>query len=63
MDNVFDDTRRAVAAAKDTLAAADICANNMAQVLRGRLCKVDHWTLVTLKKELARYDMRKRVWK
>jgi hypothetical protein len=52
MTNAFDDVRAAVAQAREQLHAADKVAYNMADLLRGRLRKVeDAYVLRALKRE------------
>lgn len=63
MNNIFDEMRLAVSKAEDTLRAADIAADSMARLLRGRLKHVNPWVLVTLKRELRGFDSTKREWK
>lgn len=64
MSNAFDDVHEAVEQAKLQLAAADEVAYNMAQLLRGRLRKVDsHSTLAALKRELQDFNAVTGKWK
>lgn len=63
MNNVFDDMRAALAQAKDTMRAADACADNMARILLGRLHHVAPYVLVQLKRELQDFDAHKKEWK
>lgn len=63
-DNVFDEMRRAVVEAGDTLRAADSVANDLAWLLKGRLRHVGNtYTLTALKRELRDFDLTKRAWK
>lgn len=64
MNNIFDDMRRAVSQAQDTLRAADSIANDMALLLRDRLRNVDNtYTLAALKRELRNFNLTTRIWK
>lgn len=63
MGNVFDDMRTAVSTAKYTLQAADRVADDMAELLRGRLRHVSVYRLQALKRELRDFDMHKKEWK
>ena len=62
MSNVFDDTRAAVREANATLRAADTVANDMAELLRGRLGHVRPHILKQLKKELKDFNMHTQRW-
>jgi hypothetical protein len=55
--------RRAIEEAKQTIRSADNCANDIAEVLHGRLRKVSDWNLKKLKAELKNYNMHTGRWK
>jgi hypothetical protein len=63
--NKFDEMRGAVAEAKQTLAAADSVAGEMASLLVGRLrcATVRSWDLKRLKKELRDFNIHTGTWK
>jgi predicted transcriptional regulator len=64
MSNPFDEVRTAVNTARLQFQAVDEAANSMAQLLRGRLRKVDSKVVLTdLKRELQDFDSRTGVWK
>jgi hypothetical protein len=64
MNNPFDETRAAVKAAREQLNAADAIAYSMANLLRGRLRKVDdRYTLAELKRELQDFNAVTGKWK
>jgi hypothetical protein len=63
MSNPFDEIRSAMSQAKAQLRAADSVANDMAELLIGRLENVSVWRLAKLKKELSRFDAHRKVWK
>lgn len=64
MSNVFDDMRRAVQEAEQTMRAADNVAGHMANILRGRLRQVSSgYVLADLKRELRDFDMTTKEWK
>ena len=67
MTNPFDEVRSAVAAAEMQLRAADRAASSMAELLVGRLRRVEtnKWNdnLANLKRELRDYDITTRKWK
>lgn len=60
---LWDDFFKAVQEAENTLRQADQAANKMAQMLRGRLRKVDSRYLKELKRELQDFDAAKKQWK
>jgi hypothetical protein len=61
--NQFDVMREAMAEARTTLRAADSAADQMADIIRGRLRKVSGCTLVALKRELQQFNANTRQWK
>lgn len=61
--NKFDMMREAVSEAKETIRAADSVVNSMAQMIVGRLKKVDIYTLGMLKKELKGFNSNTGQWK
>lgn len=63
MSNIFDETRRAVSQARETLRAADSVADDMAFLLRGRLRKVSRYNLQQLKRELNSFNSKTGQWK
>lgn len=63
MSNPFDEIRSAMSQVKAQLRAADSVANDMAELLIGRLENVSVWRLAKLKKELSRFDAHRKVWK
>lgn len=64
MSNAFDEVRAAVRAAECQLQAADKVAYNMADLLRGRLRKVDdRYVLAALKRELQDFNAVTGKWK
>lgn len=64
MDNIFDDMRRTVNQAKETLRAADSVANDMAFLLRDRIRKVNNtYVLAALKRELRDFNSTTGEWK
>lgn len=60
--NDYDLMRAAMRDAKHTMMAADSVANTMADMLVGRLRKVDKSTLVALKKELQGFNCHTKRW-
>jgi hypothetical protein len=60
--NVFDQMTEALNTARDVQNEARNNAARMAQFLPGNMDKVDHGTLVKLKRELARYNMHTGRW-
>ena len=64
MPNKFDEMRSAIAEASETFSAADHVANQMADMLRGRLRKV-RWvsTLRALKRELSDFNAHTGTWR
>ena len=64
MNNPFDETRRAVRAAREQIQAVDNIAYSMADLLQGRLRKVDSKRILSaLKKELRDFDATTGTWK
>jgi len=63
MDNPWDTMRAALQQADATQRAVDDNARKMAQMLVGRLRKVDVYTLKALKHELQKFDAVTRKWK
>ncbi|NYT44580.1 hypothetical protein H0A64_07035 [Alcaligenaceae bacterium] len=61
--NKFDMMREAVAEARTTLRATDGVADQMADMLRGRLRKVSRYTLAALKRELQQFNASTKEWK
>lgn len=59
----WDEFQDAWGAAKRILRQADSIADNMAAMLCDRLQLLNHHNLCSLKRELARYNMRTREWK
>ncbi len=55
--------RQAMQEAKQTMRAADNCANDLAECLVGRLKGVSTYKLAQLKKELANYNIHTGRWK
>ncbi len=62
-DNKFDLMRQAVSEAQHTMSAVDSQANNLANMLEGRLRKVQPWVLARLKKELSQFNAHTGKWK
>lgn len=63
-NNIFDEMRRAVILARDTLDAADATATDAAWLLKNRLRHVSNiYTLRALKRELRDFDMTTGQWK
>lgn len=64
MGNKFDEMRQAISEARITFEAADSIAEDMANLLRGRLRMVSSGsTLCHLKRELRNFNMHTREWK
>lgn len=64
MSNIFDDMRRAVQDAKVTLRAADSVAEQLGELLKGRMRMIKNsGLLVVLKRELQDFDAHKKEWK
>ena len=61
--NKWDQMREAMQEAKATMCAADSFANQMAEMLQGRLRKVHPWVLQNLKRQLADFDAHRKIWK
>jgi hypothetical protein len=61
--NAFDQMRDALAIANNVQRAADNNANQMANMLMGRLRHVDGYALAALKRELQSFDMRSKCWR
>ena len=62
MANKFDEMREAMREARSTMYAADNIANDMADMLEGRLRKVSGWKLKKLKRELKKFNMHTQRW-
>jgi hypothetical protein len=62
-DNPHDLMRAAVAQARSINNAADAAANNMAEVIRGRLRHVSWRNLKALKRELRAFNIHTGQWK
>ena len=60
--NKYDLMRDAMREARDTMNAADNCANEMAQMLKGRLRKVSPYVAAELKRELRNLNMHTKRW-
>lgn len=58
-----DEMRKAIDESKTTLRVADNVANDLAEMLDGRLQHVHHWRLKKLKKQLQNYNMHTGRWK
>lgn len=67
MSNRFDEFRQAVNDAEYTLRAADSVADDMAQLLEGRLRQVHSWrgiqSLKRIKRELRNFNITTGQWK
>lgn len=61
--NAYDTMRQAMREANATMSAADSVANQMADMLIGRLRKCQSWYLKKLKKELSQYNAHTGKWK
>lgn len=61
--NRFDEMYNAMRDAEQTIKAADVAAQKMAMILKGRLRKCDPWVLADLKRELAQFNARTGEWK
>tara|TARA_Y100000310_G_C20214952_1_gene593098 strand:+ start:102 stop:302 length:201 start_codon:yes stop_codon:yes gene_type:complete len=59
----FDEMEQAVRDAERTMKLANICANQLARLLVGRLRKVDEEDLEKLKRELRDFNMHTHRWK
>ena len=62
-ENPFDLMRRELDSARSIMSAADHAADNMAELLCGRLTKVNAYRLRKLKRELSRFNMKTGEWK
>jgi hypothetical protein len=65
MSNSYDLMRASLAEARDTMKAADGCANALAEILTndGRLRHVAPWRLKLLKRQLQQFDANRERWK
>ena len=59
----WDDFRKCFADAERTMKQADDVAENMADMLRGRLRKVSPYILKQLKHEISQFNARDCTWK
>ena len=60
--NPYDQMRSAMRAARAQLGAADTVANDLAELLEGRLRKVSVYRLQKLKRELKGFNAKTKVW-
>ena len=63
MNNAWDEISNAMSEARAVNRAADEHANNMAELLKGRLRHVHPYKLAVLKRELRDFDLRVKEWK
>lgn len=63
MNNAWDEIRNALVVARDANNAANYHANQMAQLLRGRLQNVSVYVLADLKRELRDFNIHTKEWK
>lgn len=63
MENPFDEMRRAVQAARELNRAVDDQANNLADLLDGRLQHVSTWRLKKIKAQLRDFNAHTGNWK
>jgi hypothetical protein len=63
MSNAWDEVRNALSEARSVMRAADENANDMAEILKGRLRHVHPYKLAVLKRELRDFDLRVKEWK
>ncbi|MFA6063921.1 MAG: hypothetical protein WC736_15140 [Gallionella sp.] len=63
MSNAFDGMRAAMSEAREVMRAADIFADQMADMIADRLKHVSGPRLSKLKRELRRWDIHRREWK
>jgi len=61
--NYLDTMKAAISQGKVAQTAADICANDMAMLLAGRLRGVRPYVLAKLKRELRSFNICTREWK
>lgn len=63
MSNAYDEMRAGMAEARSYMKAADQYANQMADMLKGRLRNCSAYHLAALKKELRDFNMHTGQWK
>jgi hypothetical protein len=60
--NVFDQMREAMKEARQRIASADVVANDIAWMLKGRLRHVSDEALIALKRELSQFNSKTKRW-